>query len=295
MGRLNFFTIKDNVPVSQAWFMGFAGVLSIVAMNFNLKMNSIGFYQLSKLCTIPVMVIYKYFFLGQSTPYSILCSLVVLLAGLCLFTVNDVQFNVIGTIIALVAVVSTVLYQTQTQSFQKQYSMSGTQLSHNVGIPQFAICFLAAIFMETSGVDHNIFEQKYKTATVIMIISTGLLAVAGNIIGFSLIGKAGPLTFQVVGHVKTMLIFIVGLILFKPEQSETKDQKIKKIMGLLVSMCGVIMYTMFEMKSKNDEQKESLLHKDEPNPELLDDHESFEDLEVNEKDEMLEEKEDEEE
>jgi solute carrier family 35 protein E3 len=76
----------------------------------------------------------------------------------------------------------------------------------------------------------------------------------GNVIAFSLIGKAGPVTFQVVGHVKTMLIFIFGLLLF-PEKEESHSQFVKKITGLVVSMVGVILYTVFEIRAKEQEKK----------------------------------------
>jgi solute carrier family 35 protein E3 len=254
MGRLRFFEFPISFPALDAWKMAFFGTVSIVFMNFNLKTNSIGFYQLSKLCTIPCLVIYKFVGLQQSTPPKTLFSLAILLVGLCLFTVNDVQFNLFGSLIAAVAVVTTATYQTLTGTMQSQHHVSGTQLSHAVGLPQFVICFLAGILIETHG-EQNIFQQMYNTKLVLLILSTGLFAVVGNVIAFSLIGKAGPVTFQVVGHVKTMLIFVFGLLMF-PETYETSSQFLKKILGLTVAMVGVVLYTVFEMQIKAAEQRE---------------------------------------
>jgi solute carrier family 35 protein E3 len=251
MGSMRFFQITDAIPVFEAWKMGFFGVTSIVSMNVNLKINSIGFYQLSKLCTIPCLVGYKFFFLGQKTPAQTLLSLAVLLAGLALFSVNDVQFNLIGSIVALMAVVTTATYQTMTGTLQKQFSVSGTQLNHRIGVPQFAIGFLASAALETHGTA-NIFKQSFHFEQVLLVLLSGLFAVVGNLIGFSLIGRAGPVTFQVVGHVKTMLIFIFGLVMF-PERSETQQQLTKKVVGLFVSMAGVILYTIFEIRMKAKE------------------------------------------
>lgn len=271
MGKMKWFEVNDKLPDFDKWYMGFMGVLSIVAMNLNIKLNSVGFYQLSKLCTIPFMVLYKLVFQGQRTPFNILCSIVVLMVGLCLFTVNDVQFNLIGSIVALVAVISTVLYQTQTQSYQKQYQISGTQLNHNIGIPQISIGLVASFLLETHG-KNSIYNHDFKRKEVILIICTGFLAILGNIIAFNLIGKAGPITYQVVGHVKTIMIFVFGLIFFPPSQSETKEQKIKKIVGLCIAMCGVILYTVFEMTNKDKESEAQLLPKkdEEDNLESID-------------------------
>ena len=268
MGRMHLFEFAAQVPNHIRWFMGLFGVVSIVAMNFNLKMNSIGFYQLSKLCTIPCMVCYKYFFQNQKTPTNTLMALSVLLVGLCLFTVNDVQFNFVGSLVALLAVVTTTIYQTQTNLLQKEYQCSGVQLNHAVAMARFMIALNAAMLLETRGEKNNILLHEFHTREVLMILFTGCLAVMGNTVGFSLIGKAGPITFQVVGHVKTITIFIFGLLMFPPVEEPT-EKKVKKIIGLVISMCGVIMYTYFEIMNKRGvpAAQPRILEEERPSPE----------------------------
>lgn len=256
MSKLKFIEVVKVVPKNSIWLFAFFGVLSIVTMNFNLKLNSIGFYQLSKLCNIPCIVVYKYFFENQTTPANTLFSLGVLLVGLFFFTVNDVQFNIIGSVVAAIAVFSTAFYQTQTGSLQKQYQVSGIQLNRVTSFPQFIIGIFAAFLLETYG-DNSIFYHQFAVIEIALIFASGLFAVLGNIIAFSLIGKAGPVTFQVVGHVKTMLIFIFGLIMF-PAQHESSEQFKKKIIGLSISMVGVILYTIFEIQNKKESEKINL-------------------------------------
>ncbi len=61
-----YFTPKRHtVPSSIAWTMASFGCASIVFMNFNLKYNSVGVYQMSKLLCIPVMVLLQRFGHGQ--------------------------------------------------------------------------------------------------------------------------------------------------------------------------------------------------------------------------------------
>lgn len=253
MGRMKLFDFAPQVNQVSRWSMGLFGVISIVTMNLNLKMNSIGFYQLSKLCTIPCMVAYKFIFQKQKTPLNTLISLVILLIGLCLFSVNDVQFNLIGSLVALVGVITTTIYQTQTNVLQKTFSCNGIQLNHAVSMARFVIALIAALSIETHG-ENSILTHDFQAVEIGLILLTGCLAVMGNTVGFSLIGKAGPVTFQVVGHVKTLTIFIFGLILFPPTE-EPREKKVKKIIGLVVSMCGVILYTVFEMKKANPPQE----------------------------------------
>ena len=263
MGRMKLFEVSDAVPRIKCWIFAFFGVVAIVSMNFNLKLNSIGFYQLSKLCNIPCLVLYDYLINNKKTPFNTLISLVVLFIGLCLFTVNDVQLNIYGFIVSIIAVVSTAVYQSQTNTLQRQYSIKGIQLNYVSMPPQFIICFFSAFVIETHG-KVSIFNHSFQLVEAILILSTGIFAILGNIVGFSLIGKAGAVTFQVVGHVKTMLIFIFGLILF-PSKHESIDQFRKKILGLSVSMVGVVLYTIFEIRNKNESENSKSQLVDETN------------------------------
>jgi solute carrier family 35 protein E3 len=206
------------------------------------------------------MVIYKYFWQHQTTPRNTLASLALLLVGLCLFTVNDVQFNIAGSLVAALAVITTTIYQTQTNSLQKEYDVSGVQLNQAVALARFIVGIVSAFVIETHG-SKNIFSHEFQSAEIGMILFTGCLAVMGNTVGFSLIGRAGAITFQVVGHVKTMTVFVFGLLMF-PAREESPDKQIKKILGLCISMVGVVLYTIFEVKNKAAKPK-PIEHEDE--------------------------------
>jgi solute carrier family 35 protein E3 len=167
--------------------------------------------------------------------------------------VNDVQFNFAGSLVAVLAVITTVVYQTQTNTLQKTYDVNGVQLNQAVALARFVIAIVAAFVIETHG-PKNIFNHTFHTVEVAMILSTGCLAVMGNTVGFSLIGRAGPITFQVVGHVKTITVFVFGLLMF-PTPEDPPEKKIKKIVGLCVSMLGVVLYTVFEIRNKPKDAK----------------------------------------
>jgi solute carrier family 35 protein E3 len=244
-----------NFPNLEAWKIALFGVGGIALMNWNLKVNSIGFYQLSKLCTIPYMVAFKFIVRHEHTSLKLCSALLVLLIGLALFTVNDVEVSIVGTVLAIFAVVSTAQAQIMISSVQRDYRIGATQLNYEIMPRQFMICLISALFVETSGT-HDIRQQDWQFRIFAGFLGTGLLAVAGNIIGYSIMGKLGPITWQVVGHVKTMLIFVIGLIMF-PTQEESAEQRTKKIGGLVAAMGGVILYTVFEMQAKAEEAKKA--------------------------------------
>ena len=248
MCRMGLITRATQMPSKDKWVIGSTSIIAVVFQNFNLMYNSVGFYQLSKLCSIPFMVVYNFLVEHQKTPGNILFSLSFLLIGLALFTVNDVSFNLLGTIMATIAVSSGSLNQLFTKSFQVKYSINGPTLQHAASLPSAINCLIASCIFELSG-PHSIFTNPWSPMVVILAIVSGLLAVGTNICAFGLIGKTNAITFSVVGHVKTMLIFIFGLVIFK-NINTTKEQLQKQIIGLVVAMTGVILYTFFEMKNK---------------------------------------------
>jgi solute carrier family 35 protein E3 len=253
MIAFSFLERASNFPTLESWKIALFGVGGIALMNWNLKINSIGFYQLSKLCTIPYMVAFKFFVRNERTSLKLCSALLVLLVGLALFTVNDVEANLIGTIIAVFAVVSTAQAQIMISSVQRDFHIGATQLNYEIMPRQFVICLISALFVETSGT-RDIRQQNWEFRIFAGFLGTGLLAVAGNIIGYAIMGRLGPITWQVVGHVKTMLIFVIGLIMF-PTREESGEQRMKKIGGLAVAMGGVVLYTVFEMQAKAAEAK----------------------------------------
>ncbi|OHT07654.1 integral membrane protein [Tritrichomonas foetus] len=256
MCRLHLFERASHIPKFEMWYMAAYGVGAVVFMNFNLRFNSVGFYQLSKLSVIPVIVVYNFIFEGKNTAPQTLISLGILLVGLALFTVNDVQLNLFGSVIALIGVTCVAVFQTKTGSKQREYNVNGPALQHATAFPQFVMALLSACAIETHGTN-SIFTHDFQTKEIIMITITGFIAVSVNVCSFGLIGKTSAVTYQVVGHVKTILIFVFGLIMFPPNKNETKEQFYKKIAGLVISMTGMIYYTYLELQQKEASTKPS--------------------------------------
>lgn len=264
----------SKIPEYAKWELAAFSVGGVLFMNFNLKVNSVGFYQLSKLCCIPVIVIYSYFFLKKNTPLPIILSLLVLLVGISMFTVNEISMSLSGSIVAIIAVILVAIQQTKMGTSQKEYSVNGPTMQHSTALKQFVICFIAGLLMETHG-KNSIFTHKFKPLEVFLIILTGFISCGVNVCAFGLIGKTSPVTYQVVGHVKTILIFIFGLIIFPANPNETREMFIKKIVGLIVSMSGVIYYTYLNLREKtkqehvNNEDSKYLLSNNEEEEEIL--------------------------
>lgn len=256
MCRIGLFERATQYPAKCRWRLAAYGVSSVVFMNYNLARNSVGFYQLSKMCNIPTIVLYNFFINHTTTPLNKLIALAILLTGVGLYSVNDVELNFWGTIIAIIAVISTACFQITAGSDQKEYSMSGPQVQHASAFQQFVLCFIAAVTTEFFNPKHTIMDHSFSQREVMLIGLTGVIAVGVNVSCFGIIGKTSALTYQVVGHVKTTLILLIGFVFFPPTKTASHSQTVKTAIGMAISMVGIIMYTSIGLMSKGDNKEE---------------------------------------
>jgi len=59
-----------------------------------------------------------------------------------------------------------------------------------------------------------------------------MFALGVNISNYLVLGKTSPLTYQVLGHMKTVLILILGFTVFK------KPVDIRNVIGITIAMVG---------------------------------------------------------
>lgn len=235
-----------EVPLRKRLVLALLVVTSIVSMNFSLAANSIGFYQMSKLCCIPYTIIWSV--LSRHTKYTPgeLLSLVVLLAGVAMFSVSDVEFNAMGTIYGVIAVVSTAHNQVMTGELQSEFKLNGPELQLAIGCEEFLMGVLCAGLMENTG-ERSFIQTYFEGKDVALMLSTCVFAIGVNLATFGLIGKTSPVTYQVVGHVKTVLLLVIGYVLF-PSPWESQRQMVRAIGGIVVALIGVFMYTQIRLK-----------------------------------------------
>lgn len=235
----------DQIPFAKRALLAFLVMCSIISMNFNLAANSIGFYQMSKLCCIPYMIIRNVLFKNIRYSFKEILSLGILLFGVGLFSVSDVEINFIGTIYALISIVSTAHNQMMTGDLQKEYELNGPELQLAIMPEEFSLGIIFSTFMENLTPDGFSNVELSKNA-IIVILATCFFAVGVNVATFGLIGKTSSVTYQVVGHAKTVLLLILGYIFF-PSKWESKFQMIRAMAGIAIALFGVFFYTKVKL------------------------------------------------
>ena len=99
----------EHKPFDAQVVMGF-GILngiSIGLLNLCLGFNSVGFYQMTKLAIIPCTVLLETLFFKKDFSRKIQFSLVILLLGDVIATINELQLNLLGSVLSLLAIVMT--------------------------------------------------------------------------------------------------------------------------------------------------------------------------------------------
>ncbi|KAF0920337.1 hypothetical protein E2562_034804 [Oryza meyeriana var. granulata] len=231
----------EHKPFDARTVMGF-GVLngiSIGLLNLSLGFNSVGFYQMTKLAIIPCTVILETLFFRKKFSRNIQLSLSVLLFGVGVATVTDLQLNAVGSVLSLLAIITTCIAQIMTNTIQKKFKVSSTQLLYQSCPYQALTLFIIGPFLDGFLTNQNVFAFDYTPQVLFFIVLSCLISVSVNFSTFLVIGKTSPVTYQVLGHLKTCLVLAFGYVLLHDPFSW------RNILGILIAVIGMVSYSYF--------------------------------------------------
>lgn len=267
---------NSNLSIFDAYSIALAQTGSIVLMNLSLATNSVGFYQLSKLLMIPCMLFVQVIFYGmQWLSTKVMLALLLLLGGVAVATVTDITVQLQGALLSLTAVLVTTMHQVRLSEVQQRRRMSPFGMLLQTSVPMAVTTGLIALLVDAvnyssilSGgnlFDTNWMEDMRETLwswgpKVLVVIASCATAVIVQFTTFAVISATSPITYQVVGHVKTCLVIVLGMLMFPIRQSNT--QLLKNVVGICVAMLGTIAYSHFKhsdnlKKQKNDEEQQA--------------------------------------
>ncbi|KAG5599050.1 hypothetical protein H5410_030420 [Solanum commersonii] len=204
-----------------------------------LGFNSIGFYQMTKLAIIPFTVLLETIFLKIQISRNVKFSLLILLLGVGIASITDLQLNFVGTILSLLAIITTCVGQILTNTIQKRLNISSTHLLYQSAPFQAGILFVTGPLVDQFLTNKNVFAHKYSNVVLGFILLSCLIAMSVNFSTFLVIGKTSPVTYQVLGHLKTCLVLGFGYTLLHDPFT------LRNIVGILVAIVGMRLYSYF--------------------------------------------------
>uniref|UniRef100_A0A7S0QAW9 Sugar phosphate transporter domain-containing protein n=1 Tax=Coccolithus braarudii TaxID=221442 RepID=A0A7S0QAW9_9EUKA len=246
-------------PTAEAFKMAAAGVGSIGFMNISLNLNSVGFYQITKLAIVPCTLVAQAYLFNVTVSRKVKLALAILLLGLGMATVTDVQLNAPGVLLGVLAVLTTTIFQLWQGSKQKEYELSATQLQAAVSFWQALQSLSAAVALENLCVQipaqdgsstlcstavGYVSDPSTRPGTLWLVMLTCFIALGTNFSSFGLIGRTSAITFQVIGHAKTCFVLAGGFLLWPLADS---TQLINNVIGVSTAMVGCILYGHIKM------------------------------------------------
>jgi solute carrier family 35 protein E3 len=226
-----------------------AFVAYIVLCNLSLKVNTVGFYQVMKIAVAPTVIMIEAILFGKIPPVTIVASVLVVCLGIAIATVTDSQLitNISGLMVGVAATVTTALYQIWAGSKQKELKASSMQLLHQY-TPQAAVMLAVLVpIFEPVGLIHRtpdtILGYNYTVGSVLAIIISAGLGLLVSLSTFLVIGATSSLTYNVVGHLKTIIILSGGCFFFGDSMPPNK------LFGVGVAMLGIIWYTQLKLQA----------------------------------------------
>ncbi|XP_019171985.1 PREDICTED: UDP-galactose transporter 2-like [Ipomoea nil] len=228
---------SKHVPLWELIWFSIVANMSITGMNLSLMLNSVGFYQISKLSMIPVVCVMEWILHNKQYCREVKMAVVVVVIGVGVCTVTDVKINAKGFLCACVAVVSTSLQQISIGSLQKKYSIGSFELLSKTAPIQAASLLVLGPFVDYFLSDKLILEYKYSSGAILFILLSCSLAVFCNVSQYLCIGRFSAVSFQVLGHMKTVCVLTLGWLLFDSELT------VKNIMGMLTAVVGMVIYS----------------------------------------------------
>uniref|UniRef100_A0A0D3F7L3 Sugar phosphate transporter domain-containing protein n=1 Tax=Oryza barthii TaxID=65489 RepID=A0A0D3F7L3_9ORYZ len=238
------------LPLPELVKFVFFANLSIVGMNVSLMWNSVGFYQIAKLCIIPVLCILEILFDKVRYSRNTKLSIVLVLVGVAVCTVTDVSVNSKGLLAAVIAVWSTALQQHYVHHLQKKYSLGSFNLLGHTAPAQAASLLILGPFVDFWLTNRRVDTFNYTTIVTFFIVLSCAIAVGTNLSQFICIGRFTAVSFQVLGHMKTILVLTLGFLFFGKE-----GLNFHVVLGMILAVIGMIWYGNASSKPGSKERQ----------------------------------------
>lgn len=248
--KLGIYEIK-KLPVGDVSKLA-AGTMGFICFtNLSLQHNSIGFYQVMKVMTTPTVVIIESLFYQKYLENNLKISLIPVCLGVIITVATDFRLNLIGTGYAVAGVIVTSLYQIWSGTLQRSLDCNGLQLQTYVSplAAAFVIPFIPLLDNYSPNDPKSIWFYKFAADNTPIIAMTGFFGFLVNISIFLVIGRSSPLSYNILGHCKTVVVLLSDYILFG------RPATFKSSFGIILTLAGVFWYTSLKLEKARVEKE----------------------------------------
>ncbi|KAI7840628.1 hypothetical protein COHA_005650 [Chlorella ohadii] len=229
---------QTSMPFNDLMLFTIVADISILTLNLSLMLNTVSFYQIAKLLIIPFVCFIESSFLGRTFTREVLSSIVLVVAGVAVVTVQDLQLDISfgGMVIAAVSVVSSGLQQIFVRTMQQKHKLSAHELLSNTAPAQAWTLLLVGPFIDKLASSDWVFNYTFTQGAAITMAASCALAVLVNVSQFMCLGRFSAVSFQVLGHSKTILVLLGGWAFLGDTITS------KKFAGMALAVSGMVWY-----------------------------------------------------
>lgn len=246
---MGLFTVKP-LPLVKVAPLAAAFVAYIVFCNLNLQLNTVGFYQITKIAVAPAVLVIEFLLFRKTAALRVMAAIALVCVGVGLSTLTDVKMGTSsrGLAVGAAAVAATALYQIWAGSKQKELHASSMQL-----LQQYcpaAAAMLAGLVLTAEPLGLRASQRDADTllgyqmtpAAGVAIALSAVLGLLVSLSTFLVIGATSSLSYNVIGHVKTVIILTGGCLLFGEEMPW------RRLAGICVAMVGIVWYSVLKLQ-----------------------------------------------
>jgi solute carrier family 35, member E3 len=248
--------VKQSPELPHWWVVGgFVGIscAAIIMSNASLLLNTVTFYQISKLLTLPFVAVIEW---AEGTKRYMLTHVPIfatILAGVTLTIRGNAglrESGIVGAVVAIASVVTTGLHQIYCGRLQARYGMSPSALLAVVSPIKATLLFSIGPAIDALAFGGWITEYDWSIDAAGLVATTCALAIALNLSQYTVIRALGAGPYQAFSQLKTAAVIVLGSVVFEGKLHA------QQIIGAGIAVCGVIALTTLEQRLRSQQPQD---------------------------------------
>lgn len=233
-------TDSGSLSVVDTAIFVFVSNMSIVSLNTSLMINTVSLYQLAKLGIPPFSAAVEWLFFGKSFGMAQLAAMALTLVGVGLVSVAE--FSVTGSVFGVSAAATSIAMSSMQQilcgHYQRKAQMTSNQFLGAVTPWQGLTLLVLGPPMDRKFMGRWVWDYGFTQKACLFIFLSCSMAVAVNASHFMCLGRFSPVSYQVMGHTKTVCVLAIGYFFFGGLMTQ------KQLCGTALCIVGMVSYAI---------------------------------------------------
>ena len=156
---------------------------------------------------------------------------------------TDVAVSGAGLLVAAVSVVSSGLQQLLCGAVQRKHKLQSHQLLANTAPVQGAMLIVLGPPIDYLITGSKVTQYAWTPAAAAVLGASCAVAVLVNVSQFMCLGRFSAVTFQVLGHTKTVLVLLISWLALREPMSG------RKLLGMALAVAGMVAYGHYNSRA----------------------------------------------